>query len=140
MRISLVAGGLITALVATAAVADDKSTIDALNAKFMRAVAGKQSVKEFYTETSVTLPDHGEILKGPDAIAAYWNEGSKMMTDFKISTVDLMPLGTEALREIGTYSLKMTGSPEESVGKYVVIWRKEGGDWKIETDTWNTNK
>ena len=140
MRISLVFGSLAIALLATAARADDKAAIEAANAKFMDAVANKTSVKTFYTQTAVTLPDHGEMLKGPDAITAYWDEGSKAMTDFKLNTVDVTRLGPRTLREIGTYSLKMTGSPDESFGKYLVIWRKERGGWKIDSDIWNENK
>jgi hypothetical protein len=65
---------------------------------------------------------------------------SKMLTtDFKLVTVDVQMLGPDALREIGTYTLKMTGTPGEDVGKYLVIWRKQGTDWKIDSDIWNTN-
>jgi uncharacterized protein (TIGR02246 family) len=140
MRLSSVLAGLVIAGLASTALANDKTTIEAINAKFMDAVAKKQSVAEFYTDDAVTLPDKAEMLKGRDAIAAYWAEGSKVMTDFKLVTVDVQMLGPDALREIGTYSVKMTGAPGEDVGKYLVIWRKQGTDWKIDSDIWNTNK
>jgi ketosteroid isomerase-like protein len=61
--------------------------------------------------------------------------------DMKLTTVDVKPLGTEAAREIGSVSLKTKGSqPQEVVGKYVVIWQKVGGEWKLATDIWNTDK
>ena len=140
MRLAFVLAGLVIAAFVGTAIADDKAAIEANNAKFMEAVAKKQSVAEFYTDDAVTLPDKAEMLKGRDAIAAYWAEGSKVMTDFKLVTVEVKPLGSDALREIGTYSLKMTGMPGEDAGKYLVIWRKVGSDWKIDADTWNTNK
>ena len=31
-------------------------------------------------------------------------------------------------------------APREIACKYVVIWRKVGGGWKLTTDIWNTNK
>ena len=31
-------------------------------------------------------------------------------------------------------------SPQEIIGKYVVVGRKTGRDWKLATDIWNTNK
>jgi hypothetical protein len=44
-------------------------------------------------------------------------------------------LGDRAAREIGTFVPKTKGqSPQEIVGKYVVVWQKEGNDWKLATD------
>ncbi|MBV9138828.1 MAG: DUF4440 domain-containing protein, partial [Hyphomicrobiales bacterium] len=37
--------------------------------------------------------------------------------------------------------LKTKGqSPQQVDGKYVVIWQKEGSNWKLSTDIWNSNK
>ena len=58
-----------------------------------------------------------------------------------MTTVDVKPLGTDAAREVGTFSLKTKGqSQQELIGKYVVVWQKVGSDWKLATDIWNTNK
>jgi len=58
-----------------------------------------------------------------------------------LTTVDVKPLGTDAAREVGTFSLKTKGqSQQELIGKYVVVWQKVGSDWKLATDIWNTNK
>jgi hypothetical protein len=40
--------------------------------------------------------------------------------------------------EIGTFSLKTKGPmPQGVAGKYVVVWEKVGGDWKLAADIWN---
>jgi hypothetical protein len=53
----------------------------------------------------------------------------------------VLPLGPEAAREIGTVTLQTKSQPsQEIVGKYAVVWRKVGGDWKLATDIWNSNK
>jgi ketosteroid isomerase-like protein len=63
------------------------------------------------------------------------------MTDAKLTTLDVLPLGRSAAREIGTLTLKTKSQPpQEVVGKYVVVWRKIGRDWKLATDIWNTDK
>jgi ketosteroid isomerase-like protein len=50
-------------------------------------------------------------------------------------------LGPSAAREIGTFSLKTTGSaPQEVTGKYVVVWEKIGNEWKLAADIWNDGK
>ena len=66
---------------------------------------------------------------------------AQQMTDAKLTTLDVLPLGRAAAREIGTLTLKTKSQPpQEVVGKYVVVWRKVGGKWKLATDIWNTNK
>jgi hypothetical protein len=51
------------------------------------------------------------------------------------------PVGPSAAREIGTFSLKTRGpQPQEVTGKYVVVWEKVGGDWKLAADIWNEGK
>ena len=63
------------------------------------------------------------------------------ISDVKLVTVDVKPLGNSTAREIGTASFKTTGqTPQEVSGKYVVVWQKVGNDWKAITDIWNTNK
>ena len=63
------------------------------------------------------------------------------LTDPKLTTVDVKPLGPSAAREIGMYSLKTKGpDPKEVTGKYVVVWEKIGNDWKLATDIWNDGK
>jgi ketosteroid isomerase-like protein len=55
--------------------------------------------------------------------------------------VDVQPLGTNAAQEIGSFTLATKAQPPQTIaGKYVVIWRKAGGDWKLATDIWNMNK
>ena len=45
--------------------------------------------------------------------------------------------------EIGTFELKMNdaqGNPTSTPGKYVVAWKKQGGEWKAVADIFNTDK
>jgi ketosteroid isomerase-like protein len=37
--------------------------------------------------------------------------------------------------------LKTKGQPPQEVsGKYVVVWQRVGGEWKLATDNWNASK
>jgi len=59
----------------------------------------------------------------------------------KLTTLDVKPLGTEAAREVGTFTLTTKGQqPQEIAGKYVVVWEKSGGQWRLASDIWNTSK
>ena len=81
------------------------------------------------------------MVKGRAAIEGFWRQAAQQMGDAKLTTVDVLPLGRSAAREIGTVTLKTKSQPpQEVVGKYVVVWRKVGRDWKLATDIWNTDK
>jgi ketosteroid isomerase-like protein len=43
--------------------------------------------------------------------------------------------------DIGTYDLSFDGKSGrvQDKGKYVVVWRKIGGEWKAVADIFNTN-
>jgi ketosteroid isomerase-like protein len=48
-----------------------------------------------------------------------------------------------AAREIGLFSLDAPDPQKQMThveGKYVVLWRRVGGGWKLDTDIWNTDK
>jgi uncharacterized protein (TIGR02246 family) len=123
--------------------AQDKTTIQNLNDQFTRAfnTGDIAAVAAHYTENAVVLPSGAEMVMGRNAILTFWKAASEQMGDFKLTVVDVKPLGSDAAREIGTFSLRTKGSqPKEVAGKYVVVWEKVGADWKIATDIWNTNK
>ncbi len=123
--------------------AQDKATIDKLNEQFAAAFnkGDSAAVAAMYTEDAVLLPPGADMVKGRENIRAFWAKMAEQVQDVKLTTMDVKPLGPEAAREIGTFSLKTKGAqPEEVSGKYVVVWQKAGSDWKLATDIWNSNK
>jgi uncharacterized protein (TIGR02246 family) len=129
--------------VGSPALAQNKATIEKLNdvwtAAFNRGDAA--AVAALYTEDAYVLPPGSAMVKGRAAIEAFWRQAAQQMSDAKLTTVDVLPLGRSAAREIGTVTLKTKSQPpQEVVGKYVVVWRKIGRDWKLATDIWNTDK
>ena len=129
--------------VGSPALAQNKATIEKLNdvwtAAFNKGDAA--AVAALYTEDAYVLPPGSAMVKGRAAIEAFWRQAAQQMSDAKLTTVDVPPLGRSAAREIGTVTLKTKSQPpQEVVGKYVVVWRKIGRDWKLATDIWNTDK
>jgi uncharacterized protein (TIGR02246 family) len=129
--------------VGSPALAQNKATIEKLNdvwtAAFNKGDAA--AVAALYTEDAYVLPPGSAMVKGRAAIEAFWRQAAQQMSDAKLTTVDVLPLGRSAAREIGTVALKTKSQPpQEVVGKYVVVWRKIGRDWKLATDIWNTDK
>jgi uncharacterized protein (TIGR02246 family) len=127
----------------SAAFGQDKATIDKLNESFMAAFqkGDTAAIGQMYAEDAYLLPSGGEMVRGRAAIQAFWTKAAEGIGDFKLTTVDVKPLGNDAAREIGTFTLKTKGQPPQEVaGKYVVVWQKVGGDWRLATDIWNTDK
>ena len=130
-------------LIAMPAFAQDKTTIDKLNAEFMAAFAkgDMAAIGQMYTEDAYLLPPDTETVKGRAAIQTFWTNAAAAIGDLKLTTVDVKPLGSDAAREIGTFTLKTKGDkPQEVAGKYVVIWEKAAAQWKLATDIWNMDK
>lgn len=138
----IMAVACVVALAAPAA-AQDKPTIQKLNDQFMAAFGRGDvaAIAAMYADDAYILPAGGDMVKGRAEIEKFWRDTLQQVADFKLTTVDVLPLGAEAAREIGTFSLKTKAQPPaEVVGKYVVVWRKTGADWQLATDIWNTNK
>lgn len=130
-------------LVSGTSLAQDKATMEKLNTEFMAALnnGDMAALGQMYSEDAYLLPSGGEMVKGRAAIQAFWTKAAERIADFKLTTVDVKPLGNDAAREVGTFTLKTKDQqPQEVAGKYVVVWQKVGGDWRLATDIWNTDK
>ena len=133
----------VLALLASTAQAQDRATIEKLNETFVAALAKGDiaAVVGMYAEDAYLLPPDKGIVKGRAAIQSFWTKAAEGTGEFKLTTVDVKPLGSDAAREVGTFRLKTKDqSPQEVSGKYVVVWQRVGGEWKLATDIWNTNK
>ena len=137
LAIAICAAGTVPAL------AQDKATIQKLNEQFTQAFnkGDAAAIAAMYTDDAVVLPPGSDMVKGKTAIQAFWKKSAEELGDMRLTTVDVKPLGNNAAREIGTFTLKTKAQPPQDVpGKYVVVWHKVRREWKLGTDIWNTNK
>ena len=120
-----------------------KAEIEAANAKWTDFFSKGDfaGIASLYTADAVALPPGSAMVQGRAAIEAMWKGMAEKISDPKLTTLDVKPLGPSAAREIGTVSLKTKGpTPQEVSAKYVVVWEKVGNDWKLATDIWNDGK
>jgi uncharacterized protein (TIGR02246 family) len=120
-----------------------KAEIEAANAKWIEFFSKGDfaGIASFYTADAIALPPGSAMVQGRGAIEAMWKGMAEQVSDPKLTTLDVKPLGPSSAREIGTFSLKTRGStPQEVSGKYVVVWEKVGNDWKLAADIWNDGK
>jgi uncharacterized protein (TIGR02246 family) len=144
MKIGILAIPLLI-LTTTAQARDVKADIDAANAKFVAAFnkGDAVGVAQLYTEQATVLPPGAPMAKGRTAIQSFWQGAIQS----GLKNVSLMALQVDqfgsAAREIGQFSLDAPDAQKQTVhveGKYVVLWRRVSGSWKLDTDIWNTNQ
>jgi uncharacterized protein (TIGR02246 family) len=120
-----------------------KAEIEAVNAKWIEFFnkGDFAGVASLYTDDATAFPPGSAMVKGKAAIGAMWKAMAEQISDPKVTTLDVKPLGPSAAREIGTFSLKTKGpTPQEITGKYVVVWEKVEGNWKLAADIWNDGR
>ena len=120
-----------------------RAEIEAVNAKWMELFnkGDFAGIASLYTDDATAFPPGPAMVKGSAAIGAMWKSMAEQVSNPKVTTLDVKPLGPSAAREIGTFSLKTKGpTPQEVTGKYVVVWEKVGEHWKLAADIWNDGK
>jgi ketosteroid isomerase-like protein len=118
-----------------------KAEIEAVNAKWTEFFNSGDFFASLYTADATAFPPGSAMVQGAPAIGAMWKGMAEKVTDPKLTTLDVKPLGPSAAREIGTFSLKTkSATPQEITGKYLVVWEKVGSDWKLAADIWNDGK
>ena len=103
----------------------------------------KREVVDMYTADAKIFPTNSEILEGKD-LSEYWNPSNPSnwkTTYHKVTPVEIKVNGNEAY-DYGYYEGTSSNGESESKwkGKYVIVWRKEEGEWKIYLDIWNPIK
>lgn len=120
-----------------------RMAIEAANRNFMEAFrqGDAAGVASCYTEQARILPPGSEMLQGRAAIQSFWQAVIKSgVTEAKLETLDVEGREAGLVREIGQYVLTVQQGHETvySPGKYVVIWKQEAGNWKLDVDIWNS--
>ena len=99
------------------------------------------TVANFYKDDAVAFPPGGDMVKGKQAIQAFFTEAAKGIQIVNIKVIDVRSLGPNAAREQSYATVKTKGdNPQEMLGKSVVIWERVDGKWKVDSDIWNMNK
>jgi len=100
-------------------------------------------ISQLYMADGAVMPPNAPIAKGHAAIQQAW--ASMMRTpSFDLSfTPDqiLVSASGDMALDRGTYRLTVapSGKPQHDTDKYVVVWRKAGGDWKAAADIFNSD-
>jgi uncharacterized protein (TIGR02246 family) len=120
-----------------------KAKIEAANAKWTELFnkGDFDGIAQLYTIDAVAFPPGSAIVRGRTAISAMWKGMAEQVANPKLTTLEVKRLSPSSAREAGTFRLTTKGpSPKELSGKYLVLWQRVQGDWKLAADIWNDGK
>jgi len=125
----------------------DEQAIRALDAAWDKAAQAKDLDKSvsYYADDASMLPQGMPIASSKEAIRAVWTQllsAPGGLLTFAPSKITIAGSGDMAY-EIGAFQMTANdaqGKPATSTGKFVVVWRKRGGQWKVVADIFNDDK
>lgn len=99
-----------------------------------------EKIAACYTEDGKIFPGGSDIIEGREKLDKWWEtpEDVKILKH-KITPVEIKIIKKTAY-DYGYYegeTLQANGEKSSWKGKYVIIWKKVGKDWKIYLDIWN---
>lgn len=111
------------------------SFLDSMNSKFSQQVSAGDSVAlaSLYWPDAELLLDNSDVVKGKDIVHA-WGAAIRMgLKEMTFSTTGIT--GSPAfIIETGNYEMKDGKRSILDQGKYVVVWEKRNGEWKLYRD------
>jgi len=98
-----------------------------------------QGIASLYTSDGVLLPPGTGIQEGANAIQNFWQMALDMgIKSAHLKTVEVEQEGETAI-EMGKYELSGADGARMDQGKYIVVWKRQEGNWKLHKDIWNTS-
>jgi ketosteroid isomerase-like protein len=92
-----------------------------------------------YTDDAQVMPPNADIIQGPAAIQAMWKSLMDVgLKGMDIDTLEVDDLGDTAI-EVARFALY---GPDRQVldrGKYIVVWKRKGSEWKLHRDIFNSS-
>jgi ketosteroid isomerase-like protein len=91
-----------------------------------------------YTEDAILLPPGAPLARGKAAIEAQLAKDAG--GGFKIEIVSLeSPSQGDTAYNLGTFTVKDANGAVVDTGKFIEIWKRQYGEWKIYADIYNSD-
>jgi uncharacterized protein (TIGR02246 family) len=124
-----------TTITATTAIAEVTTAVGV----FMEYVnrGDLEKMLAMYSDDASILPPSGNSLYGRAAFTPFWQHMLENVgfsnVKYTIERLDL--LAEDTVAEMTHFNVDIAGQPTQ--GKYVVIWKKQQGQWKLYIDIFN---
>lgn len=141
MTLLLTAALLASATLAAQPSDNVRAAIEAAGKQFTADVAkgNAAGLAAMYAADAQAFPPNANIVTGSDAIQKLWQDFLDMgIKEMSFKVLEVQSHGNFA-HEVGEYWIKDAAGKEVDHGKYLVIWKREKGNWKIYRDFWNSS-
>ena len=124
--------------------AEDSRAIEAVSKQWVDAFnrGDAAAVVALYTEEAKLLPPNSPMIVGRESIqASFQADFDASGYDLQLTVIDLHVNGDMA-HEVGKYTLTIQPEEGEAIsdsGKYVWIWKRVNGSWKVDVLIWNSS-
>ncbi len=116
-----------------------RTDIAAVNRAFEEAARkrDKERLAALYTADAIVMPPDAPFVKGRENVKQLWGSAIQQMglKEVRLNTLDLEVVGDTAY-EVGEAVLTLESGG--ATAKYVVVWKKVDGQWRLHRDIWNT--
>ena len=92
-----------------------------------------------YTIDACISPAGVPKICGREGIGLFFKEAVRIGVKRIVLTIDEVLGGKDGVVETGKYELQGEGGVSWEKGKYMVLWKQEGGKWKMFRDIWNSD-
>jgi uncharacterized protein (TIGR02246 family) len=115
--------------------AEIRSAVD----RFMQifSTGDAEAIANTYSREPIVGAPTGDLVRGQQQLLAFWKSvlNGPGMTVEQYEVVDVQPLGDNVASEITLFRAIIGG--QRMSGKYMVIWKREDGQWKLHLDVFN---
>lgn len=121
--------------------ADVRAAIDAVNGQFEDAFSRGDAARiaTLYAEDAQIYPPGNAPVSGKVEIEKIWRGVLALpVKEMRLETAEVQSFGDDAT-EVGRYTLVANDGRELDAGKYIVLWKRGAGGWKIHRDIWNSD-
>jgi ketosteroid isomerase-like protein len=129
---------------ATAARAEDgpRASIEAENAAFSAAISrgDSKALAALYTADAQLMPQGSDPIKGTVAIRQFLQEKiiDAGVAGAVLKTLEVFGTGATVF-EVGEYEMRGRSGNLLDHGKYMVVWLKVNGAWRLHRDMFSTS-
>jgi len=121
--------------------ADVRAAIDQVNGQFEDAFSRGDAarISTLYAEDAQIYPPGNAPVSGRVEIEKIWRGVLALpVKEMRLETAEVQSFADDAT-EVGRYTLVANDGRELDAGKYIVLWKRGAGGWKIHRDIWNSD-
>jgi ketosteroid isomerase-like protein len=122
----------------------DRNEVHDIAARLEAAFNASDAVAlaSLYSDAAILMPPNEPMVRGRTEIQAWFERALIRLRSVRIVPTESTAEGDHAF-QVGTFTTTVPSSGEEGIplaGKYVLVLKNLGGQWKIQYDIWSLDQ